>query len=156
MTLAELFADPSLLDQCRTYKTTWQDVLDGYSLAPIIVSEPLCEQRTFFPSIYGIHDSDEGVIYIGKSSSPIDRLLSHVGRDRHQSTTAAGDYVVENLPASLRWTITIFDLPLYAEMIVINRYQPYFNSSITDSSWQRKQLVHQRKRRDSSALYLAV
>lgn len=77
-------------------------------------------QLTIKEALEGIYDTadhylylyrDKDVIfYVGRSDNPIERLQQHVGRRGPNLISFLGDLLLDNLPASLSWTIELYTL----------------------------------------------
>lgn len=99
--------------------------------------------------------SEEDIFYVGRSLSPIDRLMQHLGKDRPWSPDRIGTLIREQFPASRDWLMEMYtledcipfideaSLPFYranlqnllvrdsliqeAENCMIYRFEPYLN-----------------------------
>lgn len=99
---------------------TWRELLE-------------CESSPFTPDdqVYAIRDSTGTVIYVGKATDMLSRLLSHIGEGAFAwaaSPTQVGEYIKANFPAALNWQITVYATSSAYEIAIIKHYNPYFNT----------------------------
>lgn len=74
--------------------------------------------------IYLFRDGEE-IFYVGRSYSPITRLIQHIGDDRPWIPDAIGNLILNNKPLSLNWEMELYTLedclPFISEA-----YLPYY------------------------------
>lgn len=69
-----------------------------------------------FIYLYGEQEpgQEEIIFYVGKSIQPFERLQEHLGRGEDKRSLSypdsVGDFILENLPASLSWFVRIIPL----------------------------------------------
>jgi hypothetical protein len=87
--------------------------------------------------VYTISDSQGAVIYVGKASSPRERLLEHVGHGVFTGSgkaTRVGKYINAHLPASLDWQVSVYELEASWEDNVKWVFNPFFCNDYTHTA----------------------
>jgi hypothetical protein len=87
--------------------------------------------------VYVILDATDTPIYVGGSTSVLDRLATHVGRGAFSwasGPSTVGQYIIDMAPASVDWGIDLLYLPKSDEPWVIRLYNPWFNTAHCDGT----------------------
>ena len=127
---------------------TWRQLLD-------------CQVSPFTPAdqVYAIRDSADAVIYVGKATDMLERLLTHIGEGGFTWATApsrVGEYIKANFPAALDWKVTVYAVGSVYESAIIHQFNPYFNAHHKPDQPSAQPAPPPARPSDSSALHLAI
>ena len=109
--------------------------------------------------LYVVSDGDL-VLYVGKSTDPIDRIQAHCGGGRFGWAGASllGETIKDNLPESRTWTVTMYTLPEcqtrdmdMAEQELIRVMRPCLNVSYNSNG----QTLPEKYRKDDDGLLMS-
>ena len=82
--------------------------------------------------IYMFYDDGGKLLYIGQSSDTTQRLPAHLGMTSRSGPSPIGRVVIRNLPNSLTWTVTVYDLSECKDLLPDS-----VTSQWVDEIWQR-------------------
>ena len=120
-----------------------------------------CEVSPFTSDdqVYAIRDGAGTVIYVGRATDALGRLLSHIGEGAFSwatPPTAVGEYIRANLPAALDWQVTVYAASSAYEIAIIRHFNPYFNTHHKPAAQSLPPSPPLPKPSESSALHLDI
>jgi hypothetical protein len=93
-----------------------------------------------------LYRDGETVFYVGRSQSPLDRLMQHLALDDRGYGSSLGDIILDNLPESWEWTIELYTLAECLPFIEQHKsgFLPYYHRLLTSEQAYIEQLTENR------------